>query len=368
MLVDRRAAAVRARNLIDDEEPESCAARARSGARERREGLPANGIGHRAAVLNLYAHFLRAAALDAQDDRHTEIAVLDGVPDKVRQNLRNTVGIPRAVKVAGGVAFERRLRVHEFGERTLRQRPKVGRTRTDRQRAEPGRPKSSSCVMSRVIRVDEYGSVGHLQRSGRPGLQAQRFASREDHVSGLRKSCPSTPMSSSAVSHELPMFLDLRGQLLTLPEQLDEDGHFALQQLRIDRLEQEIDGAGFVAVEDPCDSGGPAVTKMIGTRRVRSEPRISSASSKPSMPGMRTSMSASATSCWSSSSSAASPLDGPQHAHAGLLEQRLQNLQVLRPVVDDEHRGVVARSPDRPAVMAVWLTSVSPFARFESSP
>jgi hypothetical protein len=39
-----------------------------------------------------------------------------------------------------------------------------------------------------------------------------------------------------------------------------------------------------------------AVMKMIGTLRLRSTPRISSASSKPSIPGMRTSISASATS------------------------------------------------------------------------
>src|SRR5436305_1769855 len=46
---------------------------------------------------------------------------------------------------------------------------------------------------------------------------------------------------------------------------------------------------------------------MIGTRRVRSVPRISSASSYPSIPGICTSSRASATSCRSSSSSAAGP-------------------------------------------------------------
>ena len=55
-------------------------------------------------------------------------------------------------------------------------------------------------------------------------------------------------------------------------------------RLRVDRLEQEIDGACFVARKIRPTRGEPAVTKMIGTRRVRSEPRISSASWKPSCP------------------------------------------------------------------------------------
>ena len=124
MLVDRRAAAVRARNLIDDEEPESGAARARSGARERGEGLPANGIGHRAAVLNLYSHFLRAAAVDAQDDGHGRSPCWTAFPRRF-DRICAMQSDPCAVKVAAEVAFERRRRVHEFCERTFRQRPKV---------------------------------------------------------------------------------------------------------------------------------------------------------------------------------------------------------------------------------------------------
>jgi hypothetical protein len=57
---------------------------------------------------------------------------------------------------------------------------------------------------------------------------------------GARRSCESTPINSSA----------LRRQLLPLAEQLDEDRDLALEELGIDRLEQEIDGARLVAAED----------------------------------------------------------------------------------------------------------------------
>ena len=343
--VDRRAAAVRARNLIDDEEPESGAARARSGARERREGLPANGIGHRAAVLNLYSHFLRAAAVDAQDDGHGEIAVLDGVPQKVRQNLRNAIGIPCAVKVAAEVAFERRRRVHEFRERTFRQRPKVCRSRVDRQRAKPGRREVEKLSDEpRHPHRRRADAVGDLQRLLIVRVcEAQRFAGRENNVERVAEVVSQHADEQLSRLEQRAMFFHLGGQLLPLPEQLDEHVDLTLQQMRVDRLEQEVDGACFVTAEDP-----PVLRRASGDEDDRHPARPLGAAHQL---------------CQLEAAhfrhlhvnererhvvreqqlERLHAIRGPQHAHAGIFEQRLEHVEVVRHVIDgeDENRRVL---------------------------
>ncbi len=75
---------------------------------------------------------------------------------------------------------------------------------------------------------------------------------------------------------------------------------------------------------------------MIGTRRVRSLPRISSASSKPFRPGICTSTSASATSCRSSSSSASSPERAFKQHEPVAAQQRFQRQQIFFQIVDQK--------------------------------
>ena len=92
-----------------------------------------------------------------------------------------------------------------------------------------------------------------------------------------------------------------------------------------------------------------AVRNRIGTCRVRRRCLMSSASSRPFMPGILMSRTIAAKS-WSSSASSASSADCARTSRQPRLrEQRLDRLEVARLVVDDEDLDASGSLDDRPA-------------------
>lgn len=72
-------------------------------------------------------------------------------------------------------------------------------------------------------------------------------------------------------------FISLQSELLSLTIELEENLGLAAQDIRFDRLLNEIDCSRLIALKAAL-SGAASGDKMIGTCRVRSLPRISSAS------------------------------------------------------------------------------------------
>ena len=130
---------------------------------------------------------------------------------------------------------------------------------------------------------------------------------------------------------------ELRRELLLLALDLDEHIDLRIEDARIERLVEKVHRARFVAAKRAAASCAVAVRKMIGTCAVRGLPRISSASSKPSMPGMLTSRIASATSCLSSSSSAAGPDSAFSTDEIRPCQRRFERGDVVADVVDDQN-------------------------------
>ena len=130
--------------------------------------------------------------------------------------------------------------------------------------------------------------------------------------------------------------LELQGQLLFLPIELEEHFGLVTQDVRLDRLVEKIDGAKLVALEGPAPIAGARGDKDDRYCRVRSLPRMSSASSKPSMSGIWTSTSASATSWTSRSSSASAPGSRLEQLDVVAAQQRREGDEVLLEVVDEQ--------------------------------
>src|SRR5476649_2872964 len=304
--------AVHLRNLTRDVEPKPKAAGflLRPSRSIRRKNGRQYVDGNLACVLHADQNVVGSVAVQTHLNGRAITPVRQRVADQIRKHLRQQIAIALQQRIAIAENEDAALPHPRlvFFNNILRQRHQLHCPRLQRHAPTAHRARLSNWSTMRTIRMPLPLMRVPIFATFSSGTNRARYSA--DAITadnGVRRSWPSTAMSISLASRSCWTVASCVASCCFCFSIWMNTSTFEFRIRESYGLYRKSTAPASYPRNVRPVSCAVAVRKMIGTCAVRGLPRISSASSKPSMPGMLTSRMASATSCLSSSSSAAGP-------------------------------------------------------------
>ena len=220
---------------------------------------------------------LDRASIEADPDQAVRIAMAERIADQVRRHLRESIGVPVAHEVAGRFPLDLPVRVRsrafvdDAAQRRLEVAPDCRRTAMPAPTRRAAR-RRSSMLLDHPAHSSRAGqrACRHLSRRIVGGLSLEHHRCHHDGAQRAPEIMAQHRREELGHAQCLGALAQLFGELKLLPEELEEDAHLAPDDVCVDRLLEEIDGAALIALEDPAligQSGGDEDDRDVARAR-----------------------------------------------------------------------------------------------------